>query len=119
MESFGQEFKKFRRNKRVTLREIGEAVGMSIGYMSDIEHDRKGPPDLHTVEKIEQFLGVRDNCLVKLAARIRKAHPLNVNQRIKMRPILSEVLLRADELFENDEQLRELLEVIEEKGRKE
>lgn len=112
MKSFGEEFKRLRKMSRVTLREIGEYVGKSIGYLSDVEHDRKGPPDLDTVEKIERFLGVKEGYLVNLAANIRKQTPMNVVERIKMRPKLSEVLLRADEAFDSDNGLDELLDVI-------
>jgi transcriptional regulator with XRE-family HTH domain len=115
MQSFGKEFKRIRRVRKVTLREIGEYVGKSIGYLSDIEHDRKGPPDLRIVEKIEQFLGVKDNSLINLAARIRSQRPENLAQRIKRRPILSEVLLRADEF--SDEELQAMINDIEKKGR--
>jgi transcriptional regulator with XRE-family HTH domain len=115
MQSFGKEFKRVRRMRKATLRELGEYVGKSIGYLSDIEHDRKGPPDLRIVEKIEQFLGVKDNSLVNLAASLRSHRPENLAQRIKRRPILSEVLLRADEF--TDEELQAMLSDIEKKGR--
>ena len=102
---------------KITLRELSEYLDKSIGYLSDIEQDRKAPPDLDTVEKIELFLSIKDNYLLNLAVKQRKQRPVNVAQRIKMRPILTEVLLRADELFD-DEELKQLLDVIEEKGRK-
>jgi transcriptional regulator with XRE-family HTH domain len=117
MESFGQELKRIRRDRKITLRELSEYIGKSIGYLSDIEQDRKAPPDLDTVEKIELFLNIKDNYLLKLAAEQRKQRPVSVTQRIKMRPILTEVLLRADELLDDD-QLKNLLADIEEKGRK-
>jgi transcriptional regulator with XRE-family HTH domain len=115
MESFGKEFKRLRRERKITLREISLFVGKSIGYLSDIEHDRKSPPDLAIVEKIEQTLGITDNYLVNLAARLRRQRPDKLAQRIRRRPILSEVLLRADEF--SDKELEELLREFENKGR--
>jgi len=102
--------------KRMTLREIGERIGKSIGYLSDIEHDRKGPPDLKTIEQIEILLGVSNNSLVKLAAEIRRQRPQDVSQRIRMRPILSEILLRADEF--SDDELKEILKQFDSKESK-
>jgi transcriptional regulator with XRE-family HTH domain len=95
MENFGRRLKEERKDKRVTLRKISEYVGKSIGYLSDIEHDRKGPPDLETVRKIEECLGTDDGKLINLASKLRKRIPKDVTQRIRMAPKLSEALLRA------------------------
>lgn len=103
MESFGEAFREARIEKKVTLREIGEYVGKSISYLSDIEHGRKRPPKLDTVSEIEQFLGIEDERLIRLAAKFRKKVPKNLTQRIRMTPRLSAVLLRADEDLTSNE----------------
>ena len=108
MKSFGEAFKEARKKKRITLRKIADFVGKSIGYLSDIEHDRKGPPPLPVVEQIENILGMRDHFLLNLAADIRRQKPTDFTKRIQMRPILSELLLRADE--QSDEELEKILE---------
>ena len=38
----GREMKRRRNAARVTLREVSELMGLSIGYLSDMEHGRKG-----------------------------------------------------------------------------
>ena len=38
----GREMKRRRNAARVTLREVSELTGLSIGYLSDMEHGRKG-----------------------------------------------------------------------------
>lgn len=117
MKTFGQELKRIRRSRKITLRELGEYIGKSIGYLSDIEQDRKGPPSLALVEKMERYLDIKNNYLIKLAANDRKRRPINVVEKIRNRPILTEVLLRADELLD-DEQLHDLLKSIENRRRK-
>ncbi len=103
MQSFGDALKKARTAKRVTLRVLGEHIGKSVGYLSDIENSRKRPPTLDNVEKIERFLGINDNSLVTLASNLRKKIPKEWTERIMMTPKLSEALLRADEDLSNEE----------------
>jgi len=114
MESFGRALKKARISKRATLREVGEYIGKSIGYISDIEHNRKRPPDLETVGKIEDFLGIEDSSLLKMAKSIRKKMKPSLHQRLKMNPKLSSVLLRAENLPEDkkDAAMDKLIETL-------
>jgi len=96
MKSFGEMLRKERVSREITLRKVSEYVGKSIGYLSDIEQDRKGPPDLETVRKIEEFFKIDNGKLIALASKLRRKVPKNVTQVIKMNPKLSEALLRAD-----------------------
>jgi transcriptional regulator with XRE-family HTH domain len=111
--SFGDAFRKARAARGVTVRKIAEYVDKPISYLSDIEHERKLPPDLETVRKIEDFLGIKDSSLVKIASRARKKAPLNLAQRLRARPLLSEMLLRADDL--SDEEIRRWISEMEKK----
>lgn len=106
MQNFGVSFRAARAKSRKTLREVSEYVGKSIGYLSDVEQGRKGPPTIDVVEKIEQILGIKDSSLVSLATHIRKTFP-EIVQQIQTRPKLSAVLLRAEQM--SDEELEELL----------
>ena len=112
MESFGEALREARKAKRITLRKIAEHIGKSIGYLSDVEHERKRPPNLELVSKIEDFLGVEDGKLLRLAKKFRKS-PKEMTQRIRMKPRLSEVLLRADQELSSGE-FEEIVEHLEE-----
>jgi transcriptional regulator with XRE-family HTH domain len=96
MKSFGEMLREERISRKITLRKLSEYVGKSIGYLSDIEQDRKGPPDLETVRKIEEFFEIDNGKLIALASKLRRRVPKNVTQGIRMNPKLSEALLRAD-----------------------
>lgn len=96
MENFGETLRKERVAKRVTLRKVSKYVGRSIGYLSDIENNRKGPPNLEIVRKIEELFCIDDGKLINLAAKLKRKIPKGVKQRIQMTPRLSEALLRAD-----------------------
>jgi transcriptional regulator with XRE-family HTH domain len=105
--TFGEALKDARVAKRRTLREVGDRVGYSVSYLSDIEQDRRGAPDLEKVRKIQEFLEVRDNSLVDLASRLRTKLPTEITQRIQRRPRLEALLARADNL--DDDGLEKLI----------
>jgi transcriptional regulator with XRE-family HTH domain len=42
-ESFGEMLRRFRVSKRLTYRMLGDALGLSIAYLHDVEHSRRGP----------------------------------------------------------------------------
>lgn len=111
MKSFGELWKAHRLANKFTLREISKFLGLSIGYISDIEHNRKSPPDLEIVRKYEEKTKVKDNSLVILASQLKKKLPNELTQRIQLRPQLSDMLYRADELSDNDlEDIKGLIE---------
>ena len=113
MESFGEAFREARIAKKLTVREVAEHVEKSIGYLSDVEHNRKRPPKLELVSELEDFLGIEDGKLLRLAAKFRKKVPKEVTNKIRMAPRLSEALLRADADYElTDEQFDEVLDFI-------
>lgn len=112
MASFGKTLKNARISKRTTLRQVGEYIGKSIGYISDIEHDRKRPPDLETVGKIEDFLGIEDGKLLNLARQIRKNVKPSLSKRLRQKPKLEYALLRAEKIYEDEEKLKQLLETL-------
>ena len=97
MESFGKTLKKYRSEKRITLRDLHRTVGLSIGYLSDIEHDRRNPPEITNVIKIEDALGIASGILVTIARNMKKASA-DFNERIRVKPKLAELLLRAEDL---------------------
>ena len=118
-ESFGQALKEARKKRRATLREVAEKIGKSVGYISDIEHDRKRPPDLETVSRIEDFLLIDDGSLLNLARKIRSVKPRMMFRTFNENPDLSAALLRADRLPKDKrnravEKINDLLKEMEE-----
>jgi len=111
MNKFAIAFRKARLNADKTFREIGDYIGKSIGYLSDVENGRKNPPESHVVEKIERFLGVENGSLRRIAEEVRSTLPTNINNLVRAKPQLGELLLRGDELMpdELDQLIEELL----------
>lgn len=109
MKEFGELLKAKRLAADKTLRELGAYVNFSVSYISDIEHGRKSVPDLETVRKMQEFLGVYDNSLVNLASKLRSKIPPELTQIFQERPQqMSELLYRLGDLPQ--EQLDEIYE---------
>ena len=118
MINFGEAMKKARKAKRITLRVLGEHVGKSVGYLSDVENGRKKPPKLEVVQNIESFLEITDESLTKMAKKLRGKMSDELSARIMLMPKWSEALLRADEDL-TDEQLNRIMNIVNEsKNRK-
>lgn len=108
MSTFGKTLKDARLREKKTLREVGDYMGLSVGYISDIEQGRKSAPDLETVRKLQDFLRVENNALLTLASEERTNRPTEIVQHMQNRPKLSELFMRARNL--SDEQLEKLIE---------
>lgn len=102
MNDFGSELKKARIRAKKKLREVSEHVGLSIGYLSDIEQGRKGPPEPDVVKQILDFLSVSDDRLVRFAKRARTTRPSELAKTIKDRPDLSELFFRVKDMSEDE-----------------
>lgn len=99
MNEFGELLKAKRQEADMTLRELGAFVNLSVGYISDIEHGRKGIPDLETVRKMQEALGVKDDSMVYLASRLRTKIPPDITHLIQRQPErMSELLYRLGDL---------------------
>lgn len=102
MQTFGEALKQARVAKRRTLREVADYIGVSVGYISDVEQGRRGAPELEKVRRIQECLEITDDSLVLLASRLRTKVPTEITQRIQRRPRLEEFLTRADDLSDED-----------------
>ncbi|HEX8397507.1 MAG TPA: XRE family transcriptional regulator [Pyrinomonadaceae bacterium] len=98
IKSFGEMFKEERVKKGVILREIGKVVNKSVAYLSDVEHGRRGAPDLETVAKIEKILRITDGRFVTAAARERAGLPSQLIKKVTRRQPVANLLLRADHI---------------------
>lgn len=121
LREFATLLKSERRKARRTLREIANATGKSIGYMSDVEQGRKLPPPSSVVLKIEKELGIVDGRLSLLAEEVRRLRPTELvnlikNSRPAMTQMVGELLMRADGLSDEDlEELRKTAAELQEK----
>lgn len=109
MSKFGKAFRKERIEREITLRRISEHVAKSISYLSDVEHGRRGVPDLKTVALIEEALGVNDGHLVRLASQLQRSVPPQVIEEVQTQPRISDFLMRVSDAELSEDDLNEML----------
>ena len=68
--TFGSEVKHLRKQKRLTLRELAEKVGVDFTYLSKIENDKTAPPSIDTIKLLAQQLDGDEFELMFLANRL-------------------------------------------------
>ena len=54
--NFGEFLQKKRDERQITLRKMAEKLGFTAPYLSDIEKDRRNPPDMDKLEQISAIL---------------------------------------------------------------
>ncbi len=54
--NFGGFLQKKREEKEITLRKMAELLGFSAPFLSDVEKDRRNPPELAKLEQIANIL---------------------------------------------------------------
>jgi transcriptional regulator with XRE-family HTH domain len=85
---FGQMLETARQAKRITLRKLGQLVGLSPSYLSEIEHGRRLPPkDEEKIQDLAVVLNLDEDELIKAAKR----------ERIKKGPKIFNKLFSADQ----------------------
>ena len=57
----GEKIRKLRKEKKLTLKDIAEATGLSIGYISQLERGAV-EPSLSSLRKVSEFLGFHRIC---------------------------------------------------------
>lgn len=78
METLGEFIKAERKKSQITTTELAEAIGVSQGYISHLENNRKKNPSPDLLQKISHTLGIDHFVLMKKAGYI-----LSTGQRIK------------------------------------
>lgn len=60
----GEKIKQLRKEKRMSISELAEKVGVAKSYLSSIERNLQSNPSIQFIEKISQVLGVSVNDLI-------------------------------------------------------
>jgi transcriptional regulator with XRE-family HTH domain len=101
-DSFAELFKEARLRAEITYRQIGAHCGKTIGYLCDVEKKRRGAPSLDVAMKIEECLFITDGRLVEAAKRERIDYSSLINNSIKARPAVINLLQNLDLISDED-----------------
>jgi len=76
MENFGEYMKNLRDEQRLSLRDVAAQTGVSISYLTQIEHDRKKNPGPDILKKLAPLYNVPVRDLLKAAGYLEEVKPV-------------------------------------------
>ena len=98
--TFGTFLKSKRNERKKTVREMADEIGVSAGYYSDIESVRRTPIDLDFINKVIIFLNLTNEdgqTLYDLSGKGRSIAPPDLTEYINNNKIVRDALRLAKE----------------------
>lgn len=70
--TLGSTIRKYREESKFSMKQLGDYIGWTSPSVSDLERDKKSPPDFSTLTKISEFLKIDKDILLKKATEATK-----------------------------------------------
>jgi transcriptional regulator with XRE-family HTH domain len=114
MTPFGQRMRELRTERRVTLRQMAEAVGVSAAYLSALELGKRGRPGWPLIQRIIAYFNIIWDEAEEVAQLARVSHPKVSVDTAGLAPAATELANRlADDIAKlDDKSIAELLAVL-------
>ncbi len=99
--NFGDFLQKKRMERQITLRKMAELLGFSAPYLTDIEKDRRNPPEMESLEQISKILNLSEDeraVMFDLAGKKRNAVAPDLPEYIIERDYVAAALRTARDL---------------------
>lgn len=112
---FGDELRRLRRAKELSLADLADTIGCSIVYMSDVERGRRNPPSPEKIRKLLVTMGEEQRLseMLVLAARSRQSIEISVEDKNdQVADMLVAPVRRCDEGSLDDELARKIKEIL-------
>ncbi len=106
-QNFGEFIQRKRMERKIPLRKMAESIGISAPYLSDIEKDRRNPPEMDKLELISQILLLSEDeksTMLDLAGRKRNSVAPDLPSYIMAREYVSAALRTARDLDAGEEE---------------
>ncbi len=113
--TFGSFISTRRKEAKLNLRDTAKHLGISNGYLCDIEQGRRPAPEEAFVERISSFLELdkqEHEILLDLAADSRKTVPADLPDYIRQHDIVRAALRVAKEVDATDEEWKAFMEMF-------
>lgn len=112
---FGEELRRLRRAKELSLADLADTIGCSIVYMSDIERGRRNPPSPERIRKLLAKMGEEQRLseMLVLAARSRQSIEIPVEgKNDQVADMLVALARRCDEGSLDEELARKIKAIL-------
>jgi transcriptional regulator with XRE-family HTH domain len=99
--NFGDFLQRKRTERQITLRKMAELLGFSAPYLTDIEKDRRNPPEMEGLEQISRILNLSEDeraVMFDLAGKKRNAVAPDLPEYIIERDYVAAALRTARDL---------------------
>lgn len=114
--SFGEFIAKKREEKKITLREMARLLKITPPYLSDIEKERRNPPDKDKLDELANILSLsEDECryMYDLAGKKRNSISVDLPDYIMERDYVRVALRKAMDLGVGEEEWKKFVEELE------
>lgn len=113
--NFGDFLQKKRTERQITLRKMAEMIGITAPYLTDIEKDRRNPPEMEKLETISNILILSDEektTMFDLAGKRRNSVAPDLPDYIMERDYVSTALRTARDLDAGEEDWHKFVEEL-------
>lgn len=113
--NFGEFLQKKREEKRITLRKMADMLGFSAPFLSDVEKDRRNPPEFEKLELIVTILGLNEEekeLMFNMAGKRRNTVAPDLPEYIMERDYVSSALRTARDLDASEEEWMAFVEEL-------
>ena len=114
-ESFGEFLQKKRLENEITLRKMAELIGITAPYLTDIEKDRRNPPEIQKLDKIAEILSLTEEekaVMFDLAGKQRNSVAPDLPDYIMKRDYVAAALRTARDLDADEDDWQKFVEEL-------
>lgn len=114
-ENFGDFISKKRVEKKITLRKMADALGVSAPFLTDVEKDRRNPFDIEKLNHLAHILELTTDektLMLDLAGKKRNEVAPDLPEYIMERDYVSAALRTARDLDAGEEEWKQFIEEL-------
>jgi len=114
-QNFGEFVQEKREEKQITLRKFADTIGFSAPFWSDVEKDRRNPPEidkLHLIARILKLTESENAMMLDLAGKKRNSVAPDLPDYIMERDYVAAALRTARDLDAGEKEWNEFIEEL-------
>ena len=114
-QNFGEFVQEKREEKQITLRKFADTIGFSAPFWSDVEKDRRNPPEIDKLQLIARILNLTESenaIMLDLAGKKRNSVAPDLPDYIMERDYVAAALRTARDLDAGEKEWNEFIEEL-------
>ena len=114
-QNFGEFVQEKREEKQITLRKFADTIGFSAPFWSDVEKDRRNPPEIDKLHLIARILNLTESenaIMLDLAGKKRNSVAPDLPDYIMERDYVAAALRTARDLDAGEKEWNEFIEEL-------